>query len=305
MRKFVGGPARHDGHGPDSLAPVFHGAELAADRLVRESLEVSPFHRLGQFPAEADLPPGVEAEGTAVSQPERLKEESVVAEARMRVERQVACVQRDVVADEESHPPVIQVDDPFEGVAPTQAVVADQEVRAATFGLLEELHARVHPAAHLADAPRVGDLQSIVRGVLKGGDIQLAVQHLHNLVQTCHTNCPLPDSVQQAAEVFKPRRQGRRIQFRCLLVLSVSRRLRAGHCRVARRVPATGGLRTEGGLDVRRPSCGAAGTWCEKSKEFGCVCPAASATVLSRPAAASEQDEKPVVLEQDAPIPFP
>ena len=88
-----------------------------------------------QAATDADL-----AEGAAVVRDaQRVREERVVAELRMRVEREVVRRQAEVPREKRLEPAALAAVDPDRLVAPEHAVMDEHELRARRGGSLEEL----------------------------------------------------------------------------------------------------------------------------------------------------------------------
>ena len=132
--QVAAGRARADRDPLDPLRAVREDERLAADRLADAGGELLDADRLAQRPALADL-----GERALDLDAERVGEQRVVAELRMRVEREVVGGEAEVRGEQRLEPAALAPVDPDGLVPPEHAVVDDQELGARGGGALEEL----------------------------------------------------------------------------------------------------------------------------------------------------------------------
>ena len=153
--QVAAGGARADRDALDPVRAVREDERLAADRLADTGGELVDAERLAQRPALPDL-----GERTLDLDPERLGEQGVVAELRMRVEREVVRGQAEVGGEERLEPATLAPVDPDRLVPPEHPVVDDHQLGPGRGRALEELLRGRDAARDLRHLVRAEHLQA-------------------------------------------------------------------------------------------------------------------------------------------------
>ena len=111
----------------------------------------------------------------AVECSERLREQGVVAELRVRVEGEVVGGERDVVVEQELQAALELRVDGGDAGAPEQPVVDKQQVGPLSGGQLEQLGVCGDAGGDRVDRVRTGDLQAVDAVVLEAGRLEQTV----------------------------------------------------------------------------------------------------------------------------------
>ena len=158
--------ARAAGHHADAFAcraaSGYHerfrtGGALQSPRQLRE--------RNFGLGLEPDVLAVAEEERAQVLQPERGAKPRVVAQLRMRVQRQMRTVNRQIVFQQQPQQFVAPAG-PWMGRRPEQPVMRDQQVRPGRDGQFHRRQARVHRGGDARDAAAVLRLQPVHRAVI-------------------------------------------------------------------------------------------------------------------------------------------
>ena len=140
----AGAAARHD---PDACAPRSGPPRNASgsrsvSAATRATSSAAAIPSPGDARAHADRAPAVQAERRRIDEPEAGRDQRVVAETRVRVERQVVGGEADVGREQRPQPLAPRADHARIVAVPEQAMVGDDQLRAGLDRALEQLEAR-------------------------------------------------------------------------------------------------------------------------------------------------------------------
>jgi hypothetical protein len=130
----------------------------------------------------------VGAEGREVGGADRLRQQRVVADLQVAVERQVVRGEREVGVEEQLQAPLRSLVQGPWGTRPEQAVVDEHEVDAFLARAREELGVGAHAGRHRLDLVAAGYLEPVGPVVVVGRGVKDRVQIADDVSTGCHPN---------------------------------------------------------------------------------------------------------------------
>ena len=170
---------------PIRSGPAPSSSGCAAGHRVHARVQLGRGQRLGERPAAADERALVGAERLDLHAPELAREDRVVADLRMRVERQVVAGEVDVVLEQRPQAGGEQRRQPGRVEVPEQAVVDEHELGAQLDRPLVQLERRADtPVSTRVTSPRARHLQPVGPEVLEIGGTQQLVERPNDVVDS-------------------------------------------------------------------------------------------------------------------------